>query len=1191
MIGRTLSHYQIVEQLGEGNMGVVYKARDLQLDRLVALKVLHRRLASSPEFVARFEREAKAISALNHPNIATIYGVSQAEGLRFLILEYLPGGTLRSKLQALADGEKLPVIDIVDYALQVAEGLAHAHRRGVVHRDVKTDNVMLTEEGVLKVTDFGVAKIEMELGLTEEGSLVGTMAYMSPEQVQGVEVDSRTDIYSFGVVVYEIATGQLPFPTYHSAALIYDVVNSAPPPVGQFRDDLPAPLVRIVGECLRKQPEQRPASMGDLAVVLEALRNELRSGSTASRHDRPRIAEEPTELVAGRLLGHYRLEARIGEGGMGVVYRARDTRLDRPVALKVLSAQAVANTQRKKRFVQEAKAASALNHPNIVTIHDISESDGFNYIAMEYIAGKTLDRMIAGNGLPMGEALKYAVQIADALAMAHASGIVHRDIKPANVMITPDGLVKLLDFGLAKLTEPLGAASTAESDLSAQTPRTEEGVILGTVAYMSPEQAEAKTVDERSDIFSFGSLLFEMVTGRRAFQGESKISVLAAILHHDPPGVREVAAGVPADVERTIIRCLRKDPNRRSQHMADIRVALQESLEEWNSTRVSALGQRALNSAAQRRLDWRSLAAGFLAGGILLAALAWLWPSPPAGTGREASVLAPGAAELMLTRFSGSERLAASPSWSPDGAWICYASDRGGNMDLWKRPLLGGEEVQLTATPQPETQPAWSPDGRKIAFSVRGREGGIFLIPADGGRPARVTTFGANPSWSPDGQTLAFDWNGGVYVVPYAGGEPRLLAAGTSATPHTVWSPDGSRIVFWSRTQGDLLSMSLAGGAATPLGLIPAGEEVAGLSWSPDGEWLLFSRGSFGGNKDLWRVDVDPLSGKPQTEPVRLTLSSTDDVQCRISADGLKIAYTAQQVERHLWSLSRNPQTGLLRDEPERITRVGERNYYPAVSLDGQTLIWTSQNAGQGMLYYQRLGEGEERKLTAERGRGIREVGASFSPDGMQIAYSSTVGGSYQLWRMPALDSVALQLTRTQQPVRDTQTAWSPDGERIAFYSTRSGNWDIWAIASTGGEEPRALTDWQSNEVYPAWSPDSSQLAFVSDHEGNPDLWILDLRTNQVQPAVQHPAEEGPAAWSPDGKWIYFSSNRSGEFNIWKMPASGGEPEQVTHFEGSGSNLPETALFTKFAVTATRLIVPLETRQGGIYVLESFTTE
>jgi Tol biopolymer transport system component len=191
---------------------------------------------------------------------------------------------------------------------------------------------------------------------------------------------------------------------------------------------------------------------------------------------------------------------------------------------------------------------------------------------------------------------------------------------------------------------------------------------------------------------------------------------------------------------------------------------------------------------------------------------------------------------------------------------------------------------------------------------------------------------------------------------------------------------------------------------------------------------------------------------------------------------------------------------------------------------------------------------------------------------------------------MPSLDSVALQLTRTQQPVRDTQTAWSPDGEKIAFYSNRGGNWDIWVISPAGGE-PRPLTDWESNEVYPAWSPDSSQLAFVSDHDGNPDLWILDLRTNQPRPAVQHPAEEGPAAWSPDGKWFYFSSNRSGEFHIWKMPAAGGEPEQVTDFGGSGSNLPETALFTKFAVTSTRLIVPLETRQGGIYVLESFVPQ
>ncbi len=1190
MIGHTLSGYEILELLGEGSMGVVYKARDRQLDRLVALKVLHERLASSAEFVARFEREARAISALNHPNIATIYAVGQAEGQRFLVLEYLPGGTLSSKLEGLGEGEMLPVAEVVDCALQIANGLGHAHRRGVVHRDVKPDNVLLSDEGVLKVTDFGVAKIDVDLGLTEEGSLVGTMAYMSPEQVQGVQVDYRSDIYSFGVVIYELAARQLPFPSFHSAALIYDIVNTAPPPLSQFRSDIPAELEQILSECLQKPPEQRPTALADVSAALETLAGELRLSASSGRHELAPVGGRSAELAAGRSLGHYRLESKLGEGGMGVVYKARDTRLDRAVALKVLSAQAVANSQRKKRFVQEAKAASALNHPNIVTIHDISESGGFNYIAMEYVAGKTLDRLIPGGGLPVVESLRYAVQIADALTMAHASGIVHRDIKPANVMITPDGLVKLLDFGLAKLTE-LATNQSGSADAAGLSPHTEEGAILGTVAYMSPEQAEGKPVDERSDIFSFGSLLYEMVTGRPAFQGESKISVLAAILHHDPPRVREVAGNVSTEVERIILRCLRKDPNRRSQHMADVKVALQEALDEWNSTRMAAPARSGGQMVRHRNSDWRALGLAFLAGALFLAMVVGLWPSPEDDSARNApGILAPDASELMLTRLTGSEALGVSPSWSPDGTWICYASDRAGNLDLWKKPLLGGDEVRLTSAPQSETQPAWAPDGRSIAFAMRGREAGIFLIPAEGGEPVRVTDFGANPSWSPDSQTLAFDWDGGVYLVPYSGGEPRLLTAGTSATPHTVWSPDGSRIVFWNRTHGDLLSMEIEDGTQTPVGLIPAGEEVAGLSWSADGNWLVFSRGSFGGNKDLWRVEVDPQTAKPLGEPVRLTLSSTDDVQCRISSDGLKIAYTSQHVERHLWSFSRDPGAGQIRGEPQRITMVGERNYYPSVSPDGQALVWTSQNAGQGMIYYKRLAERDERKLTSDRGRGIREVGASFGPDSRQIVYSSTVGGSYQLWRMPSLDTVALQLTRTQQPVRDTQTSWSPDGETIAFYSNRAGNWDIWAVAPTGGE-PRQLTDWESNEVYPAWSPDSSQLAFVSDHEGNPDLWILEPQSRRLRPFVRHPAEEGPGAWSPDGRWFYFSSNRDGEFNIWKMPAEGGDPQQVTSFEGSAASLPETALFTKFAVTATQLIVPLETRQGGVYVLETFTRE
>jgi serine/threonine protein kinase len=281
--------------------------------------------------------------------------------------------------------------------------------------------------------------------------------------------------------------------------------------------------------------------------------------------------------MIGTTLGHYRIESKLGEGGMGVVYKAHDTHLDRPVAIKVLAPEAVANQDRQRRFEQEAKAASALNHPNIVHIYDIDVVDGQGFIAMEFVPGQTLNRLIGGKGLRWKDAVRYAVPIADALARAHSAGIVHRDVKPQNVMVTDDGLVKLLDFGLAKLSEPKAYDSNSAT-LTIQ-PKTEEGTVVGTVCYMSPEQVEGKNVDARSDIFSFGAMLYEMLCGRRAFAGESKLSTLSAILHREPAPLRQFSPDLAPELERIVARCLRKDASRRIQHMDDVKLALEE-LEE-----------------------------------------------------------------------------------------------------------------------------------------------------------------------------------------------------------------------------------------------------------------------------------------------------------------------------------------------------------------------------------------------------------------------------------------------------------------------------------------------------------------------------------------------------------------------------------------------------------------------------------
>src|SRR4249920_2247774 len=284
--------------------------------------------------------------------------------------------------------------------------------------------------------------------------------------------------------------------------------------------------------------------------------------------------------MIGKTIAHYQILEKLGEGGMGVVYKARDTHLDRLVALKVLPPEKVADSRRKRRFVQEAKAASAMNHPNIITIYDIASENGIDFIVMEYVQGKTLDAMVPRKGLRLNETLKLAIQMADALAKAHSAGIVHRDMKPTNVMVTDDGLVKVLDFGLAKLTEVSESGDEPTRTLGHET---EEGTIVGTVSYMSPEQAEGKKVDARSDIFSFGSVLYEMATGQQAFHGDSKMSTLAAIMNQEPKPISQLVPGIARDLEKIITRCLRKAPNRRWQAMPDLKVTLDELKEESDS--------------------------------------------------------------------------------------------------------------------------------------------------------------------------------------------------------------------------------------------------------------------------------------------------------------------------------------------------------------------------------------------------------------------------------------------------------------------------------------------------------------------------------------------------------------------------------------------------------------------------------
>jgi serine/threonine protein kinase len=877
--------------------------------------------------------------------------------------------------------------------------------------------------------------------------------------------------------------------------------------------------------------------------------------------------------MVGKNLSHYHILEEVGRGGMGVVYKAHDKKLDRPVALKFPSPSALGSERDKERFEREAQAAAALSHPNIATVYEIDESELGTFIAMEFVEGVTLKELLEGGALSTGLAIDYGMQIAEALQFAHEGGVVHQDVKSANVIVTPRDQVKITDFGLALRPGNVPYGITAG--------------IAGTAAYMSPEQIHGEKLDHRTDIWSFGVVLFEMLTGGLPF-GEYEPVLIHFILNEPPPPLPTKRGKIPEEFQRIVQKCLEKDPADRYQTAADLVVDLRRLKRSTDLfRRVPALTRPAGQGPGQRASRTRRWA---VAGVVVLSVVVMaVYAAVTLDPLKAINPTLPSAeAELEIVQFTSGGGIADFPSWSPEGEWLVYASDASGNLEIWKQRSKGGEPTRLSWSSHNESYPAWSPDGRSIACCTDSGGGAVLLIPSDGGVPVRIAEIEARPAWSPDAKLLSLDWNGNILLLDLSrGSSPRSIVEGTSGLPHTVWSPDGRHLFFWDRRKGDIYVIPSIGGNRTPLNLIRPGEEVSGLACSPDGAFLVFSRGQFGGRKNLWKVGIDPGTGMPLGRPQPITVATTDDVHCTLSPDGKQLAYTVRDVERQLWDLPLNSATGLLAGQGEQVTFGGRKNYYPAVSGNATMMAWTSQESDRAFIYFMNLRERTRRKLTKEWAHSTRETGASFSPVDDRLMYSSTTGGTYQLWEMQTPGSVEFPVTETMGRVRDVHPVISPDGGSVAFYSNRSGNWDVWLLRSGRQKSLVRLTSDPSNEMYPAWSHDGKRVSFTSDRERTGDIWIMDVEEESPVPFVVHPAEEGWSAWAPEGSRVYYTSNRSGAFNVWVKDIRGGEPNQVTDYEGLSFGLPEEALYTKFAVSATSLIVPLEERRGNIYVLNN----
>jgi serine/threonine protein kinase len=820
-------------------------------------------------------------------------------------------------------------------------------------------------------------------------------------------------------------------------------------------------IEEIYQAAAERKPEEREAFIATACAGDEDLRREVESllaqPSESGMLDRPAWEPGAARLSAGQRVSHYEIQEKLGEGGMGAVYRAYDTQLRRPVALKVLPPEYASDPERRERLLREARAASALNHPNIIGIYEVGTDNGVDFIAMEFIEGRPLGEIIPAKGLPLGKALDYAAQIAGGLAKAHAAGVVHRDLKPGNIMLTGPAsghpeVVKLLDFGLARRVE-LGEGH--------DTTLTMEGAILGTPAYMSPEQAQGKPVDARSDVFSFGSVLYQMVTGRRAFEKDSNISTLTAVVEQEP---RPLAPSVPRDLERIIARCLRKDPERRFQHMGDVKVELEDS------------GKLPASSTPEPRRSRRWFLPALAAAVVALAALsAALYITRPEPLDLSAYKFTPVATDAEVEQRG---------SWSPDGKSIAYLKTIDGHRQVMVRNLNTPSPTQLTRLPSGASNPFFSPDGERVYFVA---PEGLWSIAVVGGDPReelRVPMFAA--ALSPNGKTLAF-WHvyeeaggkqyGSVWISSPPGAPPRkyepapFRAEGSWVPDCLRFSPDGSQI-----------------GLATYR--VPNEAWVWTLPW-PDGPKVRprqpFSTHSF---RAVPAFDWTP-----------------DSRHICLSAEG------------GLWL--GDSRTGKL----QRLTAwPGGSAADPSVSPGGERLLFTAGNSDYDIIELPLDGSAPRPVLATAR----NESSPSWSAAGDQMAFITDRAGEPEIWlRSPSGNwerPAVRQSDFPNDPGRDVASvSLSPDGSRLAYYRHDR----LWVSPVSGGHASQALAGAESEAGAPSWSPDSSSIAYLGTIGGRLQVAVTRIGSQQPQFPIPGTADQCLSApvWSPDGLWIACGGN------------------------------------------------------------------
>jgi eukaryotic-like serine/threonine-protein kinase len=831
-------------------------------------------------------------------------------------------------------------------------------------------------------------------------------------------------------------------------------------------------------------------------------------------------------LEPGTRLGVYELQALIGAGGMGEVYRAVDPRLQRPIAIKVLPTDLADDVQRRERFEVEARATAALNHPNIVTIHSVEQADGVHFITMELVEGHTLDEMLVRQGLPTSKLLDIAIALADAVAAAHERGITHRDLKPANVMVTPEGRVKVLDFGLAKPAD--AGLLTAEQPTVATRHLTGQGSIVGTVAYMSPEQADGRPVDHRTDLFSLGVVLFEMATGVRPFRGDTNLSILSSILRDTPPLATEINARVPRELARIIRRSLAKDVDDRYQSAKDLRNDLRELKQDLASGELDARAHRAGAGRHSRIGRWIATAAAV---GVTAALTALVIMRNDI-----ADDTAVQAGYTQLTFDAGQEQ---HPSLSPDGRWIVFTKATApGNTDIYLQSVGGRNAINLTPdSAASDWSPAFSPDGERIAFSSARQGGGVFVMGRTGEFARKIAAVGFNPAWSPDGKQLVISTVniadspyervgvGELWIVNIATGDRRLVYKGDAVQPH--WSPSGDRIAFWGLRPGgsrrDMWTIAASGGEPVEV------TNDAALEWSPvwsaDGSFLYFSSDR-SGSLNLWRVPIEQPSGRVLAPPQPMTTPTLFAGHLSVSSVGDQIAYTSFDNRSNIQRLELDASSGTVKPGATWLTTGSTFAQEADVSWDGQRVVFRA-GMTQEDLFTRRVDGTDLQQLTSDS---ARDRYPRWSPDGRHVIFLSDRSGQYGLWMVGA-DGAGLRLVAESSETDRLSPAgitWAPDGKRVVgtnlrtyLSSTIFDPWMRWKAQTPDvlppfGKPPRRF-------MVHAWSSDGSRILGSGNGAGH--IAVYDVARRTYTELTSEPGASD-AYWLGDTNRVVYRAGR-----------------------------------------------------------------